>query len=180
MQSVDVERLVFLDECGITTAMTRTHGWGPRGVAVVGNVPRNRGRVTTVISAMDLDGPIAMLTIDRGTDTDTFLHFLRAALLPELEPGRIIVLDNLGAHHAKRTKALCEQHGVELRFLPAYSPELNPIELYWSWFKHELRNRGARRRAELDDAAAELFHAARPEHARAFIRACGYPLGQPT
>jgi transposase len=178
METVDVRDLVFVDECGVHVAMTPTHGWTPRGSRAVDSVPRNRGRVRTVLGAMDMDGMLGLYSIDAATTTDVFLDFLRTAVLPDLPRGKTLVLDNLGAHRAKRVWELCSSHGIHLKFLPPYSPEFNPIEHAWAWFKHYIRKQKPRTRDDLDEVVETLFHELPPAHAQAWILHDGYPEAQ--
>ncbi len=174
-----LEDLVFVDECGVHVAMTPTHAWAPKGQRAVDSVPRNRGRVRTVLGAMDSQGMWALYTIDAPTTTEVFIDFLVTAVLPNLPRGKTLVLDNLAAHRSKAVRALCKESGLYLKYLPPYSPEFNPIEHAWAWFKHQLRKRKPRTREALDDLLEELFHALPPEHATAWARHDGYVVAQP-
>lgn len=137
-------------------------------------VPRNRGTVTTLLSALALTGIVATMAIEAGTSGDVFRTFAAEVLLPELKPGDTVVLDNLGAHRSKETLALFAAHRVHLKFLPPYSPELNPIELWWHWLKQRLRGRGARTHDALDEAVV-LAQQALPDGVVAgWVRHCGY------
>lgn len=95
---------------------------------------------------------VATMAVEAGTTTEVFEAFLTEVLLPQLAPGTTIVMDNLGAHRAKRIRELLGAHNVKVRYMPPYSPEYNPIELWWHWLKDRLRTWGARSRAALDDA----------------------------
>lgn len=106
IHACDPERLIFIDESGSHIAMTRTRAWAPRGRRAFGRVPRNRGRVTTMLAALSIDGIEAMMTVQGGTTAPVFLKFLDEQLVPKLRPGDVVVMDNLGAHHA---------HGVRER-----------------------------------------------------------------
>jgi transposase len=96
-----------------------------------------------------LDGTTACMTIEGATNTEVFRASVRKFLIPSLRPGAIVVMDNLGAHKNQQTIALIEQVGAEVRFLPAYSPDLNPIEMIWSKVKSLLRKAKARTRPDL-------------------------------
>lgn len=176
MADAVADDLVFLDECGITTAMTPSHGYAPRGEPVIEKVPRNRGNVTTVLGALDQQGMVAMMTIDAPTNKAVFLNFL-TGLLPEIA-GKTLVMDNLGAHRVKEVLALCEAHSVRVKYLPPYSPEFNPIEPAWFWMKDGLRKVKARTRADLDVEAEALFHKLPAAHAKAWFRFCGYRVAR--
>jgi transposase len=169
---VEAKDLVFLDECGIKTTMTPSHAYAPRGRPVVDKVPYRRGPSTTVLGAMDCDGMLVMMTIDEPTNKAIFLTFL-AALLPEM-PGKTLVMDNLRVHHAKEVHEACAKHGVRIKYLPPYSPDLNPIEPAWFWIKDGLRKARSRNREALDDHAETLFHRLPAAHARGWLKLCGH------
>lgn len=174
MSTANPEKLVFLDECGVTTSMTPTHAYAPRGEPAVDRVPRNRGRVTTVLGAMDCDGMVGMMTIESGTTKEVFRDFLEQTVLLDVPVGHTLVMDNLGAHRAQLVRDACTVKGIHIKYLPPYSPEWNPIEKAWFWFKDSLAKRKARGREELADAAEELFHALPATHAKAWVTTCGY------
>lgn len=135
---------MFLDESGSHIAMTREYARAPIGMRAHGRVPRNRGHVLTMLGALALDGVCAMMTVTGGTTRDVFLTFLRDHLLPVLRPGDVVVMDNLGAHHATGVGELLATVGATPLYMPAYSPDLNPIELCWSKLKAILKSVGAR------------------------------------
>lgn len=174
---VDAGRLFCLDEAGSTVAMTRERGWSPRGEPVDDVRPRNRGSVITMIGALTLNGLTAMMTIEGGTDADVFEAYVAHFLVPELRPGDIVVLDNLGAHRTKRVRELIEAAGARLWFTPPYSPEFNPIELAWSKLKAFLRTAKARSREALDNAIALAMELITAKDARGWFRHCGFNRG---
>ena len=155
--------------------MTRTRARSPRGERVTDQVPRNRGSVTTLLGAMRTRAVVAMMAVEAGTSTDVFESFLRDVLLPQLAPGTTVVMDNLGAHRAKRIAALLHEHGVRVRFTPPYSPETNPIEMFWGWLKARLRTWQARTVEMLDDAVGRAMQELPPEIAAAWAAHAGYP-----
>ena len=169
-----MKNLVFIDEAGATIAMTRTHGRSPRGERVRDIVPRNRGTVLTMIGALSLAGLIAMGTINAGTSTDVFAAYVEQILVPELKPGQVVVMDNLAAHRSPRIKAAIEAAGASVLFLPPYSPELNPIELFWGWLKARLRSFKARCRDTLDRGIVASMDALPRRFIRNWFRECGY------
>lgn len=126
IQACDPERLIFLDESGSHVAMTRSHAWAPKGQRAPGIVPRNRGTVTTMLGALSIDGIEAIMTVEGGTTAAVFLQFIDQHLAPRLEPGDVVVMDNLGAHHAKGVRERIEARGATLIYQPAYSPTLTP------------------------------------------------------
>jgi transposase len=127
-----------------------------------------------MISAVRLDGTTACMTIEGATDTAVFQGYVRAVLIPVLRPGDIVVMDNLGAHKSEATLGLIAQAGAEVRFLPAYSPDLKPIEMMWSKLKALLRKAQARTDAELLHAIAAALRSVTPQDALGWFAACGY------
>ena len=134
----------------------------------------NRGSVTTLLGAMTTRAVVAKMAVEVGTSTDVFESFLRDVLLPQLDPGTTVVMDNLGAHRAKRIAALLHDHGVRVRFSPPYSPPCNPIEMIWGWLKARLRTWQARTVQMLDDAVGRAMQELPPEIAAAWAAHAGY------
>jgi transposase len=174
MTQPEPSRLVFIDEAGSTISMTRRYARAPRGERAEDTVPRNRGTVTTMVGALTVDGLVAMACFEGGTDGDRFMAFLEQVLQPELVPGDLVIMDNLGAHKDARVRPFLESLGAKPVYLPPYSPELNPIELAWSKLKTWLRAAKARTVEALDDAIANGMDLITPEDAEAWIRHCGY------
>lgn len=154
--------------------MTRDYARAPCGERVGGNVPRNRGDVTTMIGALDVRGVRAMMTIEGGTDAEVFETFLEQVLVRRLRPGDIVVLDNLGAHKSVNVRLLIEGAGARLVYLPPYSPDLNPIELCWSKLKAALKDFGARTREALETAIRRAMDLIVPDDAAGWFKHCGY------
>ena len=127
-----------------------------------------------MISSVRLDGTSACMTIEGATNTEVFLAYVREVLVPALRPGDIVVMDNLGAHKNEPTLRRIRQAGAEVRFLPAYSPDLNPIEMMWSKVKALLRKAQARSHPELLHAIAAALRAVTPQDALGWFAACGY------
>jgi len=144
--AVDPTKLVFVDESGASTAMDRTHGRAPSGVRVDGPVPHGHWKVVTLTAAVRLDGvpPSACLAFDGATDTACFETYVGQCLVPALRPGDIVVMDNLACHKTAAVARLIESAGATARYLPAYSPDLNPIEQLFSKLKAALRSAAAR------------------------------------
>ena len=116
------------------------------------------------------------MTIQEATDTDIFRAYVQCVLIPTLRPGDVVVLDNLSPHKNSETIRLIEQAGASVRFLPAYSPDLNPIEKMWSKVKEALRSAKARTQAALDDAIARAMASVTPADARGWFVSCGYSI----
>lgn len=127
-----------------------------------------------MISAVRLDGTTACMTIEGATNTEVFHAYVRHILVPVLRPGDIVVLDNLGAHKNESPLALIRDAGAEVRFLPAYSPDLNPIEMMWSKVKALLRKAQARNHPDLLKAIGAALAAVSPQDALGWFVACGY------
>jgi transposase len=166
--------LVFLDESGVTTEMTRRYGWAPRPDRVSEAVPAGHWRTLTVLAALTLEGMLASMTIESPTDGDVFLAFVEQVLGPRLQPGHIVILDNLGAHKVEGVRRLIESRGAQLLYLPPYSPDFNPIEQAWSKLKQLLRGVKARVLDQLEPAIAQTIAAITPQNAQASFRHCGY------
>lgn len=129
-----------------------------------------------MISSVRLDGSTACMTIDGATDTAVFQAYVRAVLCPSLRPGDIVVMDNLGPHKNEQTLALIAAAGASVRFLPAYSPDLNPIEMMWSKLKALLRAAEARTAEELQRAIAAALQRISAQDAGHWFAACGYSI----
>jgi transposase len=178
MAGIDPGRLVFVDECGAHTSMTRRRARAARGERARGAVPRNRGPVTTLLAGVSLAGMSPVMTVEGGTDSAVFATYLEHFLLPALEPGRVVVVDNVGAHKPDRIRELVEAAGCELLFLPAYSPDLSPIEEAASLIKALIRAAAARTRAALDAAIAAALEAVTSADAAGWFTHAGYPTRQ--
>lgn len=129
-----------------------------------------------MLSSVRLDGTTACMTIEGATDTAVFQAYVRAVLVPSLRPGDIVVMDNLGPHKNAQTLQLIAAVGASVRFLPAYSPDLNPIELMWSKVKSLLRTAEARTPDALLLAIAQALHRVSAQDAAHWFAACGYSI----
>ncbi len=134
-----IDRLVFLDESGINTDLTRLYGRAPSSQRVVDHTPLNTPKTTTVLSSIRLNGEKAFTTYQGGTTGERFVTYLKETLLPTLHSGDIVVMDNMRSHHVKAVRDVLEDKGMFLFYLPPYSPDLNPIEKMWSKVKAILR-----------------------------------------
>jgi len=178
MRAVDPTRLVFVDECGTHTSMTRRRARAVRGVRARGSVPRNRGPVTTLLAGVSLAGMSPAMTVEGGTDTAVFATYLEHFLLPSLAPGTVVVVDNVGAHQPEQIRALVAAAGCLLVFLPAYSPDLSPIEEAFSKLKALIKAAAARTRAALDAAIATALTAITAADIAGWFAHAGYPTRQ--
>ena len=178
---VDPERLVFLDECGVLTNMARLHGRGPRGARACASAPFGRWTRLTVLGALGARGIVGAMSVEAATGAAVFHAYLEGVLLPELRrsrPDAVLVMDNLAAHKAPRVRALLDASGFGYRYLPAYSPDLNPIEPIWAKVKAGLRRVAARTTEALHQALGPALDAVTPQDAAGCFRHCGY--GRPS
>jgi transposase len=173
-QELEPERLLFVDEMGANTSLHSLYAWSKRGERARCSVPRNRGKNTTLLSSMSVGGMGPSLAITGAVDAQVFEAYLQRVLLPELRPGRVLVMDNLSAHKTKKVRELIEGAGCELLYLPPYSPDLNPIEEAFSKVKGVLRKAGARTRESLLEAMGYAISSVTDEDARGFFEHCGY------
>jgi transposase len=176
LAGVDPGRLIFVDETGIDTRMTRAHARAARGRRAPGKVPWGRWERLTVVGALGADGVVACMSIAAATGTAVFLAFVEQALVPALRgrPDALVVMDNLAAHKAELVQAALDRAGLGHRYLPPYSPDLNPIEQAWSKLKTRLRTVGARSREALDAALGPALATITAQDARAWFRRAGY------
>ena len=154
--------------------MTRRRARAPRGSRARGAVPRNRGPVTTLLAGVSLTGMSPAMTVEGGTTAAVFATYLEHFLLPALIPGQIVVVDNVGAHKPDRIRALVEAAGCRLVFLPAYSPDLSPVEEAFSKLKTLIRAAAARTRAALDAAIAAALAAVTAADVTGWFSHAGY------
>lgn len=154
--------------------MTRTYGRSPSGTRVIEKVPYGRWQTTTFLGAMRADGFIAPLTVEGAINGPLFLAWVQQQLAPALRPSDIVVMDNLSSHKVAGVREAIEATGAELRYLPPYSPDLNPIELAFAKFKKLLRDGAQRTVDKLWDLCAQLLTEF-PEHeCRSYFKHCGY------
>lgn len=152
-----VEHLVFLDESGVNTNLTRRYGRAPSSQRVVDHTPLNTPKTTTVLSSIRFNGERAFTTYEGGTTGERFLTYLKEILLPTLHPGDIVVMDNLRTHRMKAVGELLAANGITPVYLPPYSPDLNPIEKMWAKMKAFLRAWKIRSPDALPDAVSQAL-----------------------
>lgn len=164
-----------MDESGFHTSMTRLRARAPKGKRAYGKVPRNRGKNTTLIASITLEGGMGeSMSIEGATDSEAFEAYVEHFLTPSLCEGQVVVLDRLGAHRTDRVKQLIEGRGADLVFLPSYSPEMNPIEEAFSKIKQLVRKAGARVREELVETIGRALAAVTIEDAAGWFAHAGY------
>jgi transposase len=171
---LDPARLIFLDESGAKTNLTRLRGRAPKGERVYARVPHGHWQTMTMMSSIRLDGSTACMALEGTTDTESFRAYVQAILAPTLRPGDIVVMDNLSPHKSDPTLALIRQAGAGVLFLPAYSPDLNPIEMMWSKVKNFLRAAEARTEEQLLTAIGQALAQITPQDALNWFAHCGY------
>jgi transposase len=175
-QKVDPTRLVFVDEMGTNTSLSPVYAYSPKGRRAYAEVPRNRGKNTTLLSSMSLEGMGPCLAVEGATSATVFESYVEQLLAPTLRRGQIIVVDNLSAHKGERVRELIEARGCELLYLPPYSPDFNPIEEAFSKLKGLLRKAQARSREALVEALGRAISAVSAMDARGFFKHSGYRL----
>ena len=176
MATVDPARLIFLDETSTPTTLTPIRGRSPRGERVVGRVPRRRWEAVTLVATLTPTGLGPGMQLEGALDRDAFDTFVLEALVPSLCPGDVVVLDNLSVHKSARAQAAIEAVGAQVRFLPAYSPDFNPIEQAFAKLKHGLRAVEARTTENVMAATRALYPRITATDARGFYRHAGYFL----
>lgn len=174
MSRLDPRRLVFLDETWATTNMARLRGRAPRGERLIEAVPHGHWKTTTVLMGLRADGPVAPLVVDGAINGSIFRAWVEQHLSRELRSGDIVVMDNLAAHKVAGIDAAIADAGAQLRYLPPYSPDFNPIENAFSKLKHLLRSAAERTIDALWTAVGRLLdHFPAPECLR-YIDHVGY------
>ena len=171
---LDPERLVFIDETGTSTKMARRYGRSPRGSRCRAPVPHGHWKTTTFVGALRLQGMTAPMVLDGPMHGAAFLAYVERLLIPTLKPGDIVIMDNLPAHKPTAVRRAIERAGAELRFLPPYSPDFNPIELAFAKFKAFLKAIAARTVDGLWNAIAQAVDIFTPNECRNYFTATGY------
>jgi transposase len=162
VKRIAVERLIFVDETGVTTAMTPAYAWAPRGERAVGSAPASWESMT-VIAALGLDGVRAPLAFPGATDTAAFETYVEQVLAPALHEGDVVMFDNIKPHLNPAVKAAIERMGARVLPLPPYSPDYTPIEEMYSKVKAILKRIAARAQGDLSEAIGEALREVTPE-----------------
>ena len=171
---LDPRRLVFIDETWAKTNMTRTHGRAPRGERLVARVPHGHWRTMTFIAALRWDRIDAPLVLDGPINGEWFTAWVEQCLIPTLEPGDVVVLDNLGSHKGKAVRKAIRKAGAHLIFLPPYSPDLNPIEQVFSKLKTLLKKANTRTVEDTWRRIGTLLDHFSPAECSNYFRHAGY------
>ena len=176
--AVDAHRLVFLDESGLKTNMTRRYGRARNGKRCLDSTPCGRWETVTLLSAIRLDGTTESLMFEGAVDRKMFDAYIQEGLGPTLRPGDIVVMDNLKAHKSQKAHDVLRMHQADVLFLPAYSPDFNPIEKMWSKVKQVVRGIKPRTEEELFAATSRALDAISAHDAQGWFHSCGYTTSQ--
>ena len=169
-----MEHLVFLDESGAKTNMIRLYGRAEKGERCVDATPFGHWNTTTMLSSIRLDGSTECIVFPGALDKELFESYVEQMLAPSLRPGDIVIMDNLRAHQSSKVVELIQGRQAEVRFLPPYSPDLNPIEKMWSKVKEFLRALQVRTENALFEAIGAALCHVTADDARGWFHACGY------
>ena len=173
-----IESLVFIDESGAKTNMTRLYGRAKGGQRCYDDAPHGHWNTTTMVSSIRLDGATACMTLDGAQTTEAYREYVRQILVPRLRSGDIVIFDNLSAHHDQKALDMIHAAGAMTLPLPAYSPDLNPIEKMWSKIKAYLRKVKARTLDALQEAIKNALQAVTHSDAVGWFASCGYTNSQ--
>jgi transposase len=171
---IDPERLVFLDETGLKTDLTRLHGWIKGGQRLVEAIPASQWQTNTLVHAVALDGTRAAMVLDGPINSESFVGFCQWLLAPSLHPGDLVVLDNLSSHKSAAAIRVIEAVGAQFIYLPPYSPDLNPIENIFSKLKQLMRGFRPRSFREIVKAAKQALLQITQDDLEAVFTHCGY------
>ena len=169
-----MRQYVFLDECGVTTDLLRRYGRSPRGTRLHDHTPCSHWQTHTVVAALRLEGLGAPAVFDGPIDNVSFLAYVEQVLVPTLRPGDVVVLDNLVVHKQPEVRIAIEHAGAQLRFLPPYSPDFNPIELAFAKLKAFLRAARPRNFGDVCDLIARAIPLFTPDECANYAKHCGY------
>lgn len=175
-ETVDANRLVFLDESGLKTNMTRLYGRAHGGQRCVDSAPCGHWESVTILSSIRLEGATESLVFEGAVDRKIFDAYIKEVLVPTLRPGDIVVMDNLRAHKSDDAYKEIRKRQAEVLFLPAYSPDFNPIEKMWSKVKQILRGIKARTEEELFVATGVALDTVTANDAQGWFKSCGYTV----
>jgi transposase len=172
---LDPKKLVFVDECGTNVSLSTLYARSPKGERAYGKAPRNWGKNLTLIASLSLEGLSQRnMVVEGATDRKAFETYVEHFLCAELKKGQVVIMDNLSAHKGERIRDLIESRGAHLLFLPAYSPDFNPIEGAFSKLKNSLRKAKARTKESLLEAIGRALDAITPQDAEGWFGHCGY------
>jgi transposase len=167
-----------LEVAGFNLALTRFYGRAEPGERVREGVPQNYGENITMLAALGINGVSAPMIIEGAVDSLVFLTYVKRVLVPTLDEGDIVIMDNLSAHKIAGVEEAIKAAGARVEYLPPYSPDFNPIEKCWSKMKTALRKVKARTREGLESAIRQALLTITEADARAWFAHCGYPVHQ--
>jgi transposase len=171
---LDPAKLVFIDETGASTKMTRAYGRSPRGERCVASIPFGHWKTTTFTAGLRLNGMVAPMVLDGPMFGDAFIAYIEQVLVPELSKGDIVIMDNLPAHKVTGVRQAIENAGANLLYLPPYSPDFNPIEMAFSKLKALLKKAAARTIDDLWVLIGKLINEFKPNECQNYFKAAGY------
>jgi transposase len=175
-QDTDARRLIFIDETWAKTNMARLRGRAPRGERLVDKTPHGHWQTTTLIAALGIEGMQCSTVVDGAVNGDVFEAFVEQVLVPQLRPGDVVIMDNLSSHKRARVRERIEAAQAQLKYLPPYSPDLNPIEMVFSKIKQLLRTLQTRTRKALWRCMQAVLDTVTPSDATNCFRHAGYSL----
>jgi transposase len=171
---LDPAKLVFIDETWASTKMARTHGRAPIGQRLRVGIPHGHWKTTTFLAGLRPSGMVAPMVLDGPINGEAFEAYVQQILVPELTPGDIVIMDNLGSHKGQAVRKAIEAAGAKLLFLPPYSPDFNPIEKAFSKLKALLRKAAERTVEGLWAAIGRFLDAFTPQECANYFAAAGY------
>jgi transposase len=174
MTGLDPRRLVFIDETWAATNMSRRYGRSRRGQRLIAKVPHGHWKTTTFVAALRQDGLTVPTVVDGAMNGTIFLAYVQQQLVPMLQPGDIVVMDNLSAHKVAGVREAIASAGAKVVYLPPYSPDLNPIELVFSKLKWLARSAAERTIDELWAFLGRVLDHFPPDECSRYFRHCGY------
>ena len=171
---IDPERLVFIDETSAKTNMAPLRGWAPRGARLTAKLPHGRWKTMTFVAALHHDRIDAPWLLEGPIDGDSFQTYVEKVLVPTLEPGKLVIMDNLASHKRKAVRQAIRSAGAKLFFQPKYSPDLNPIEQLFAKLKHFMRKASARSIDDTYQRLGELLDSVSPRECANYFQNAGY------
>ena len=173
---LDPSKLIFIDETGASTKMARLRGRAKRGQRCRAAIPHGHWKTTTFTAGLSLNGMVAPMVLDGPMNGEIFLAYIRQVLVPELEKGSLVIMDNLPAHKVTGVRQAIEDASAWLLYLPPYSPDFNPIEMAFSKLKAALRKAAARTIPDLWNVIADAIEKFTPEECMNYFAKAGYDL----
>ncbi|MFM7538809.1 MAG: IS630 family transposase [Planctomycetota bacterium] len=174
VKGAKARRLIFIDETWFSTAMARSRGYAPRGKRPVSRVPHGHWKTTTFVGGLTKSGIVAPMPLDGPINSDSFKAYVEQVLAPEIRTGDLVIMDNLSSHKTAQVRQALREKGIRVKYLPPYSPDLNPIENAFSKFKSMVRTAALRSIPDLWNSIGRLILKFRPAECANYLRHCGY------